>query len=120
MSNQTSTSPRPNLAKDKMRQLHREGKWPPAGHPLRALALLGPREVEDFFRGKIWSALVEALKGFQDNAMHTAMNARPSDVRDEARGVYNMAGDMIQWADEIRAFHAAIREGEQDVANQKA
>ena len=112
MSNQTSTSPKLNLAKAKMRQLHREGKWPPVGHPLRALALMEPQEVEQFFRGEIWSALLQAYQILRDNAIQTALRSPNLSTRDEARGVANAFSDMMEWADEVRAFHVAIKEEE--------
>jgi hypothetical protein len=103
-------SPRLKLAKDKMRQLHREGKWPPEGHPLKALAALDPKELEEFFQGKTWQALVEGLKVFRDNAIQTALRSRDLSTRDEARGVANMATDMLEWGEEVIAFTKAIRE----------
>src|SRR5713101_5514910 len=109
MSNLTSMSPRQKLAKDKMRQLHREGKWPPAGHPLKALALLGPQAVDQFFRGEIWAALKLGLQLFRDNAVETALRSPNLSTRDEARGVANASSDIIEWADEVRAFHEAIK-----------
>lgn len=106
MSSQTSTSLRQSLDKTKVRELHKAGKWPPEGHPLRPLALLDPKGVEDFFRGEIWAALVEGLQAYHDNAVSLLL--RQEDA--EARGVANITSDIIRWEAEIKAFYEAIKE----------
>lgn len=110
MNNPIYSSQRQKLAKEKMRQLYKEGKWPPVGHPLRALALLEPKVVEDFFRGAVWSALSQGLERLKDNAMHVVLRDPNSGMRDEARGIVNTCEDIVEWADDVRAFHDAIKE----------
>lgn len=95
---------------DKIKALHKEGQWPPEGHPWRVLALLPPEVVDQFLRGPVWQALVEGLSQLRDNAIEVALSSPELGKRDEARGVVNICRDIIDLEGQIMAFHQAIKE----------
>ena len=109
MSNQTSTSPKPKSNRTK--ELFKAGEWPPDNHPWRAVALLPPAQVQEWFRSPVWAALVEGLLHLQDDASATAMDIhKPSAVRDEACGMYNGMSELIRLPKVVKDFHDQIRE----------
>jgi hypothetical protein len=54
--------------------------------------------------------VVEALANAKATALDNALNAPGLSERDEARGVYNLANDLIDLKDIVARFHAVIKE----------
>jgi hypothetical protein len=106
MSNPTSTFPKQrSQISPRVKALIRAGQWPPEGHPWRALALLPPEEVAQFFRGPIWAALRAGLSQQREGAVDRALHERALDKRDEARGVANALEDVLILEQVIKNVH---------------
>lgn len=108
MSNQTSTSQKPRSSSNRTRKLWEEGKWPPVGHPWRAVALLPKEESEEMFQSAAWKAISQGLLQLRDRAVSVAMSSAPVGERDEARGVYNIINDLLDLPAHIAGFHREI------------
>jgi hypothetical protein len=110
MNSQTSTyQKQKSQISPRVKALIRAGQWPPEGHPWRALALLEPGVVAEFFRGPVWEALRVGLSHQRALAVDRALHERHLEQRDEARGVANALEDVIALEQVIKSVHDAYR-----------
>lgn len=84
------------------------GLWPPVGNPWGAVVLLPEAELEQVFQSAVWKALLQALHQIQEAAVAKALS--PNGDRDEARGEYNIASDLIELPDVVRRCKSLMKE----------
>lgn len=108
MSNQNSSSPKPS--NNRTKDLYREGKWPPEGHPWREVALLPEEETKTGFHSNLWTAISQGLRLMSQQAVSKMATATDLQTLGAAQGVYNIVEELLSLPDHIKGFHDKIRD----------
>lgn len=98
-----------------MRELAKQGKWPPEGYPFRELALLPPQVVESIFQGEMWASVLAGLRLLRADFEQTALDsAKAQALREQACGVVNFIDNyMLELDKEITRLQRFIREAKE-------